>query len=379
MITTSNFSAGHYEENSGYKYFVPNKINDVWHWNNPEINTILERAAIRLGELNSFSKLVPNIDIFIKMHATKEAVISSRIEGTRTQMSEALMPIEEIDDERRDDWIEVNNYVKAMNFAINELEKLPISSRLIRNTHKMLLSNARGKYKMPGEYRTSQNWIGGASIADAHYIPPHHSLLNNLMSDLENFINSESPTPDLIKIAIIHYQFETIHPFLDGNGRVGRLLITLFLIEKKILDKPLLYLSAFFDKNRNLYYDNLANVKQTNNIEQWLKFFLVGIEQTAQNAVNTLAEVIKYKQETEEQINLNFGRRASNALAVFKSLLVNPSADIGTIMKISGLSYKSANDLVKMFVKNGILNEITGKNRNRYYRMEKYFNLFSKE
>lgn len=377
MITTSDFMSGHYEENSGYKYFVPSKVNDTWHWNNPEINTILERAAIKLGELNSFSKLVPNIDLFIKMHVTKEAVISSRIEGTRTQISEAFMPIEEIDDERRNDWIEVNNYVKAMNYAIESLKTLPISSRLIRNAHKILLSEVRGKYKMPGEYRTSQNWIGGASIADAKYIPPHHSLLNELMSDLENFINGDLAIPDLIKIAIIHYQFESIHPFLDGNGRVGRLLITLFFIEKKILDKPLLYLSAFFDKNRNLYYDNLANVKRSNDIEQWIKFFLVGVEQTSQNAVSTLSEVIKYKQETEELINKNFGRRVSSALAVFKKLLVNPSADIETIIKITESSYKSANDLVKLFIQYGILNETTGRSRNRYFKMNKYLEIFS--
>ena len=371
-----NFIPGHYEENCGYKYFVPQKINTVWQWNLPEINQLLEKAAIKLGELNSFSKLVPNIDLFIQMHVTKEAVISSRIEGTRTQIDEALMPVEEINEERRNDWKEVNNYISAINEAIAQLERLPISSRLIRNTHSMLLEDVRGQYKMPGEYRTSQNWIGGASIADARYIPPHHSLLNDLMGDLENFINNESQMPDLIKIAIIHYQFETIHPFLDGNGRIGRLLITLYLVSKGILDKPLLYLSAFFEKNKSLYYQNLADVKERGAMVQWIKFFLVGVQQTSCEAVDTLSKVLKFKEETENQIRDTFGRRASNAVILFHNLLKRPTTSIEQVMDKCNLSYKSANDLVKDFVKNDILEETTGQSRNRFFRMKPYLEIF---
>ena len=372
----ANFLPGHYEENCGYKYFVPEKVNTEWSCTLPEINTLLEKAAIKLGELNSFSRLVPNIDLFIQMHVAKEAVISSRIEGTRTQIDEALMPEEEIAEERRNDWKEVNNYISALNAAILQLETLPISSRLIRNTHHILLEGVRGNYKMPGEFRTSQNWIGGASLADARYIPPHHTLLNDLMGDLENFINSDGGIPDLIKIAIIHYQFETIHPFLDGNGRIGRLLITLYLVSKGILQKPLLYLSEFFEQHKSLYYQNLADVKQQGAMAQWIKFFLVGVQQTATVAVETLSKVLKFKDETENLIRSNFGRRSSSAITLLHSLLHNPTISIEQVINICDVSYKSANDLVKDFVQFNILTETTGKNRNRFFRMERYLEVF---
>ena len=215
IMEIEKFEAGHYEQGYQYKYFVPNKICHEWVWTDPSINDLLEKAAIRLGELNSFSKLVPNIDLFIQLHVTKEAVVSSRIEGTQTKMDEALLPIEDIQPERRDDWKEVNNYIKAIDNAIEALEKLPLSARLIRNTHRILLDSVRGEHKMPGEFRTSQNWIGGNAIADARFIPPHHTLVPDLMTDLEYFLNdTELHVPSLIRIAIAHYQFETIHPFL---------------------------------------------------------------------------------------------------------------------------------------------------------------------
>jgi len=251
MIELEKYEAGHFERQSGYEYFVPNKINGEWIWKTPKINSLIEKAAIKLGELNSFARLVPNIDLFIQLHVTKEAVISSRIEGTQTNMNEALLPIEEIRPERRNDWQEVNNYIRAINEAIVELEELPISSRLLKNTHRTLLQSVRGEHKLPGTYRTSQNWIGGNSLADAVFKPPTHQLVNELMSDLEIFLNNdEINVPALVRIAIAHYQFETIHPFLDGNGRIGRLMITLYLVSEKILDKPLLYLSSISKKTR---------------------------------------------------------------------------------------------------------------------------------
>lgn len=254
MIQLDKFLAGHYEEGYGYKYFVPNLINDAWEWKDSLINHLLEKAALRLGELNSFSRLVPNIDLFIQLHVTKEAVISSRIEGTQTRMDEALLPENEVKIERRDDWKEVRNYIKALNEAISCLEKLPISSRLIKTTHRLLLDSVRGEHKLPGEFRNSQNWIGGKSLADAKYIPPTHQLVGELMGDLEKFLNNDQiQLPALLKIAIAHYQFETIHPFLDGNGRIGRLLITLFLVKEGLLEKPLLYLSTFFETPKDLY------------------------------------------------------------------------------------------------------------------------------
>ncbi|MFA6832045.1 MAG: Fic family protein [Bacteroidaceae bacterium] len=377
MISIEQFQAGHFEQGIGYQYFVPNKINDEWIWTSPIINQLLEKAAIKLGELNSYSRLVPNIDLFIKLHVTKEAVVSSRIEGTQTQMDEALLPEEEIRPERRNDWKEVNNYINAIDNAILNLDKLPISSRLIKATHKVLLDSVRGEYKLPGTYRTSQNWIGGNSLADAKYIPPHFDLLGDLMGDLETFINDENlAVPALIKIAIVHYQFETIHPFLDGNGRIGRLLITLFLVNQKILDKPLLYISTYFEKNKELYYDNLHNTRVKNDMLQWIKYFLVGIEQTATVAVDTLSNVISFKSQVEETIRLNYGRRSNTALILLNHLLKNPFVMIDVVSNICGVTYKAANDLVKKMCDDKFLSEVTGQSRNRIFAFGQYLNLF---
>jgi Fic family protein len=287
MINIEKYNSGkQVKHQTGYSYFMPNQVNESWVWEDQSINTLLEKAAIKLGELNSFSKLVPNIDLFIQLHVTKEAVVSSRIEGTQTQMDEALLDEDEISPERKNDWVEVNNYIKALNQAIQELENLPISSRLIKKSHQILLDSVRGENKQPGEFRTSQNWIGGNTLADAVFIPPNQIYVNELMGDLEKFLhNEEINVPALIKIGIAHYQFETIHPFLDGNGRIGRLLITLFLVDQKILNKPLLYLSAFFEKNKGLYYDNLTFVRTKNDMKQWLKYFLVGVAETAESAL----------------------------------------------------------------------------------------------
>ena len=242
-----DFKAGSYKQGYEYYYFLPEKINHTFVWTDKNINELLEKASLKLGELNSYSRFIPDTDIFIIMHIFKEAVVSSCIEGTQTNIKEALIQENEIEPEKRNDWKEVNNYVDAMNTAIKELKTLPLSNRLIKNTHKILLSRGRGKHKNPGEFRTSQNWIGGTSIKDAVFIPPAHDKLSELFSDLELFLhNTKIKVPHLIKIAIAHYQFETIHPFLDGNGRIGRLLITLYLVSNHILDKPLLYLSDFF-------------------------------------------------------------------------------------------------------------------------------------
>ncbi|MEO5905689.1 MAG: Fic/DOC family N-terminal domain-containing protein, partial [Saprospiraceae bacterium] len=240
MIQVENYTSGHTEKGFRYSYFVPEKINGQWSWEDTELNLLLEKASVRLGELNAYARFVPNVDLFISLHVTKEAVVSSLIEGTKTNLNEALLPEDEIEPERRNDWHEVQNYVNALNAAIKDLDRLPISSRLIKQAHWHLLSGVRGEEKLPGQFRKSQNWIGGASLADATFIPPHDRYVDELMSDLEQFVHSEDwHIPALIKIAIVHYQFETIHPFLDGNGRIGRLLITLFLISEKILEKPL--------------------------------------------------------------------------------------------------------------------------------------------
>lgn len=343
------------------------------------MNELIERAAIKLGELNSFSRFVPNTDLFIKIHVTKEAVLSSRIEGTQTSMNEALLPESEIQPEKRNDWKEVTNYIKAMNYAIAEMERLPLSGRLLKQTHRILLDEARGEHKLPGEYRSSQNWIGGASLTDAAFIPPHHDYLPELMSDLEQFLhNTDIHLPDLVRIAVAHYQFETIHPFLDGNGRIGRLLITLYLVSRGIIEKPLLYLSTFFEENKGLYYDNLTRVRTHNDMMQWLKYFLVGVELTATRAVSTLQEVLKLKQEYEVLVRQDFGRRAHHGLQLLHALLQNPVMRIDDAVAATGLSYKSANDLTEKMIASGMLVEITGQNRNRIFVLERYLNAFTR-
>ena len=378
MIKLEKYVAGkQVKHNTGYTYFMPNKINDSWIWEDQSINKLLEKAAIKLGELNSFSRLVPNIDLFIQLHVTKEAVISSRIEGTQTQMDEAFLDEDEISPERKNDWVEVNNYIKALNQAITELKTLPISSRLIKKTHQNLLDSVRGEHKLPGEFRTSQNWIGGNSLSDAVFTPPNQIYVNDLMGDLEKFLhNEEINVPALIKIGIAHYQFETIHPFLDGNGRIGRLLITLFLVDQKILNKPLLYLSAFFDKNKGLYYDNLTFVRTKNDMKQWLKYFLVGVAETAENATQTLSNVLELKARLETNINTNFGKRTNSAAMLLQNLFKKPVIHVNQVKAITGSTYKTANDLVTEFVNAGILKEMTGQSRNRVFVFDKYIKLF---
>lgn len=379
-ILIEKYKAGHWQPGTGYKYFLPSAINDQWQWTDPQLNTLLEKASIRLGELNSFARLVPNIDLFIALHVTTEAVISSRIEGTQTNITEAILPEEEITPERRNDWKEVNNYTVALNEAIRDLFRLPLSSRLFKQAHRTLLSGVRGESKMPGEFRTSQNWIGGSGPADAVFVPPAHTYVNDLMSDLENFLHNDSiNVPALIRIGIAHYQFETIHPFLDGNGRIGRLLITLFLVEQDILHKPLLYLSAYFESNKSHYYDNLTRVREKSDMLHWLKYFLIGVEQTAQNAVATLSEVLALKQRLEKEIHENWGRRTQSALKLLNQLFVHPVVTVKRGQTFTGLSKKAAGELIEQFVKSEILIEQTGFGRNRIYVFTPYLNLFEQK
>ena len=245
------FKAGQYINQGYYKAFVPEPIHTAWEIADMEVIQLLSKADRHLGRLDMYAAYV-NIDLYISMHIAKEATQSSRIEGTQTNMEEAFMKKEDVSPGLKDDWEEVQNYIKAMNQAVDLLEELPFSSRLIRQTHEILMQGVRGSRKMPGAFRTSQNWIGGATLNDAAFIPPPHTYIAELMSDLEKFANDElNPIPDLIKIALIHYQFEAIHPFLDGNGRVGRLLITLYLVSKGILRQPILYLSDFFERHRH--------------------------------------------------------------------------------------------------------------------------------
>ncbi|MFC1965568.1 Fic family protein [Chloroflexota bacterium] len=376
-MNIADYKAGTWRKGYQYQYFLPEKINHSFVWADEGINELLEKASLRLGELNSFSRFVPDPDMFIKMHIFKEAVTSSRIEGTQTNIEEAIIEEREINPKKRDDWREVNNYVTAMNIAIEELKTLPLSNRLIRNTHKILLSSGRGEHKNPGEVRKSQNWIGGASLADALFIPPAHTELPDLLGDLELFLhNTDIKIPHLIRIAIAHYQFETIHPFLDGNGRIGRLLITLYLVSEGVLEKPLLYLSEFFEKNKTLYYDNLELVRTKNDIGQWLKFFLTGVIQTAENGVSTLHKITDLKATIERDKIMTMGKRAKQGSVLLHALFSKPVVTTKDVQNITGLSPKAANDLVQAFLTADILKETTGYQRNRVFSFEDYLRLF---
>ncbi len=372
-----DFKAGKLKPAYQYQYFLPDLINHDFSWSNPETGKLLEQASLKLGELNSFSKFVPDTDMFIKMHILKEAVVSSKIEGTRTNIEDALSDASELDPEKRDDWLEVNNYVKAINNAIDELEHLPLSNRLLRKTHKILLASGRGEHKTPGEFRTSQNWIGGATLHDALFIPPAPDELPELLSDFEKFLYNDR-VPHLIKIAIAHYQFETIHPFLDGNGRIGRLLITLYFVSQAILEKPLLYLSDFLEKNRTNYYDNLNRVREKNDLEHWIHFFLIGVSETAQTSVETLKNIMALKQQLETHAIIHMGKRSKNAMILLHALFKNPVIRIRQVQEITSLSAKAANDLIKEFVCHNILVEVTGYRRNRIFVFKHYLKLFEK-
>jgi Fic family protein len=374
-----DFKSGHYEKGYKYDYFVPEKVNHDWAWDDPSLSVLLENASIKLGELNSIARIVPDIDLFIHMHINKESVISSRIEGTKTNIEEALFPIDEIMPEKIDDWNEVRNYTTALDESINRLNKLPLSTPLLKESHKILMQGVRGEKKHPGEFRKSQNWIGGVSLSNAVLIPPAHHLIEELMSDLEKFIHNERvPVPQLIKIAIAHYQFETIHPFLDGNGRIGRLMITLFMVEKKILDKPLLYLSYFFEKNKNLYYDNLTKVRTENDLLRWLKYFLIGIEEVSKQSIKTLKDIFLLKEKIESEI-YHWRRRYNHAHQLLKFLFQNPVVKIKDVQRVTNLSKKAAGDLVNAFEEKNYISEITGNTRNKIFLFKPYTELFNND
>lgn len=374
-----DFISGKQIKQIEYKSFSPEKINHEWIVSTPEVNKLLAEANRLIGELNAFSQIVPDVDFFITMHILKEATTSSRIEGTKTNMEEALVKEEDINPEKRDDWVEVQNYIKAINTSIKDLEKLPISNRLIKNTHKTLLSGVRGKHKIPGDFRTSQNWIG-ATLKDAIFIPPHHSEVIELMSDLEKFINEEEHhVPHLIKIAIVHYQFETIHPFLDGNGRLGRLLITLYLVSNNVLKKPSLYLSDFFEKNKGYYYDNLMTVRLTSNLVQWIKFFLVGVIETSKESIQVFKDIIALKTDIETNRLPKLGSRIENAQQLLKQLYQIPITNSKQVSELLGISPSTANRLIKELIELEILSELTGYKRNRKYMFTEYFKIFHKE
>lgn len=372
------FQAGIWQPRYQYQSFEPVMVNHPWFWEDPTINSLLEAANRALGELNAFSLIVPDIDLFIEMHVVKEAQTSSRIEGTQTGMDEALMPEEQIRPEKRDDWREVRNYVDAVNSAVGELATLPLSNRLLKHTHKILMRGVRGEHKQPGEFRISQNWIGGSSLMDAVFIPPHPDGVPDLMSDLEKFWHDESVVvPHLIRLAISHYQFETIHPFLDGNGRIGRLLVPLYLVSHGLLAKPSLYLSDFFERNRASYYDALMRVRIGNDMIHWVRFFLRGVAETATKGRDVFKQILALRTDVEHQV-LSLGKRAPNARQVLNLLYRKPMVNAADLRNTLNVSQPTANALLNDFTRLGMLREVTGAGRNKIYVFEAYLDLFVK-
>ncbi|MDR3043821.1 MAG: Fic family protein [Desulfovibrio sp.] len=370
------FTSGKFVQQYEYKSFTPTLVNREWAWEDPRINSLLEETTRSLTELDAFSRMVPDVDRYIYMHVLKEANTSSRIEGTRTEMDDALRDRMHVAEEKRDDWQEVHNYIDAMNMAIQELAELPLSNRLLRKTHEILMQGVRGERKTPGEFRRSQNWIGGASLKDAVFIPPHHDELPELLSDLEKFWhNEEIHVPHIIRVAISHYQFETIHPFLDDNGRIGRLLITLYLISAGLLSKPCLYLSAHMEKHKGQYYDALTGVRVSNDLGHWVRFFLVAMRDTARNGVATFRNIMAVKDRSLQKV-LSLGARSANAQRLLDSLYMNPVTNGKLVARNLGISPPTANTLIDEMVRLGILEEMTGLQRNREYMFTEYYRLF---
>ncbi len=372
-----SFQPGTYRQQFRYLSFAPSLVNVPWTWESPEIHQLLADANRHLGELNGLSLIVPDVDRFIQMHVVKEAQTSSRIEGTQTEMAEALEEDpEQIAPEKRDDWREVRNYVAAMNQAIERLETLPLSNRLLCEAHGTLLQGVRGESKTPGEFRRSQNWIGGATLADAVFIPPHHDDVPGLMGDLEAFWHNENLTvPDLIRVAISHCQFETIHPFLDGNGRIGRLMITLYLVSKGLLHRPCLYVSDHLEKHRAAYYDALTAVRTRGDLAHWIKFFLVAVNETAQKGVRTFQAIHHLRLHAADQAR-TLGSRSANATRVLEFLYSKPVVTSAGLAARLGFSQPTADRILADLGRLGLVHELTGKRRNRVFYFKDYYELF---
>ena len=364
---------------TGYAAFIPKKLPPEPPLDIAALQVALSQADQALGRLDGAALTLPDPDIFVFMYIHKEAVLSSQIEGTQSSLQDVLAVQGRLfAPERPVDAAEVVNYIGAMELGLQQLETLPVSIRLMRNIHRRLLEGVRGAHLTPGEVRTTQNWIGpwGATIRDAVFVPPPPDIVLNSLGDLERFLHSEDDLPLLIRIGLAHAQFETIHPFLDGNGRLGRLLITFLLTERGILRKPTLYLSHYFARNRQEYYDRLQAVRDNGDWEGWLRFFLQGIAEIAEEAADTVRRIQVLREEDRGFVTNSFGRAAGNGLRVLERLYREPYVNVARVQELTGTSFAGANQLVSRMVECGILVEVTGQARNRVFGYKRYLDLF---
>ena len=373
------YKSGKYVKMNDYKAFIPSKINYNWGWDDTKLDKLLAEANRQIGELNAYSLLIPNVDLYIKMHVKIEANKSSRIEGTRTTVEEDLLDVTDINPEKRDDWEEVQNYVKATNYGVARIkEGFPVCTRLIREIHEILMQGVRGEHKTPGEFRISQNWIGGSMPSTAVYVPPPHTEIAECLSDFEKFINNEEiDTPDLVKIAILHYQFESIHPFLDGNGRIGRLLIPLYIQSKGMLEKSCLYISDYIERNKDTYYDMLTRVRTHNDMIGWIKFFLEAVIETSKTAKEKFRKVVELTVEMDKII-VNLPVKSDNAKKVINVLYNEPIINRKKLCNITKIKEGTIKNIINCLLENDIIVETTGYSRNQIFTFQKYTDLFLK-
>lgn len=358
-----------------YKAFVPNPLPFRIKMDNA-LQAKLSEADLMLGRLDGIAEVVPDVDFFVLMYIGKEATLSSQVEGTQATFSDLLKAEARIEDSGiHSDVDEIQNYIKAMNYGLERLETLPLSLRLIREIHEELLSGVRGEGKNPGAFRKSQNWIGGRSVETASYVPPPPHELMPLLHNLENYLHDETPSPVLVKAGMAHLQFEAVHPFLDGNGRVGRLLVTFYLCQQGVLRKPLLYLSEFFRANRKEYYERLSAGHDKDDIEGWLRFFLDGVSTTAERATDTAKAVVAIRQENIRAA-AGLGAVSERAIKLLDHLYRSPMVRIKDVEKIVGLSNPNAISLIDRLVKLGVLEEITGRKRNKVFAHSRYIEAF---
>lgn len=378
---TTPFRAGRYiNQPSGYRAFVPAPLPpDPPVRLRGELQTLLSRADRALGRLDGSIHTLPHPDLFVAMYVRKEAVLSSQIEGTQSSLQDVLAAEAKVlDPDRPRDVDEVFNYIAALNHGLDRLASLPVSVRLIREIHERLLQGVRGHHATPGELRASQNWIGpgGCTINEATFVPPPPHEVAEGLANLEGFLHADTDLPLLIKIGLAHAQFETIHPFLDGNGRVGRLLITFLLCEKQVLLKPVLYLSWYFKRHRQDYYDQLQAVRDNGDWESWLAFFLRGMEEVSQQATETARRLLSLREAHRERITQALGRAAGNGHRVLDRLYQRPIVSVNEVQELIGTTYPAANDLVTRLEGNGILKEMTGQKCNRRFLYRDYLALF---